>query len=46
MCMDVCPCVFLCTLCMVSTCGGKKTVSDPVGMPLQMLVNYHVGAGN
>lgn len=44
----LCVCVFflhvrLYTTCMVSTCGGQKAL---LGLALQMVVGYHVVAGN
>jgi hypothetical protein len=38
--------VCLCAICMPSSTQGQKRESDPLGLELQMVLSFHMGAGN
>lgn len=39
-------CMCLCTIYVPGILGGQKTVLDVLELELQMVVSYHVGAGD
>lgn len=39
-------CVVCMYTCVPSACGNQKRASDPLKLALQMVVSYHIGAGN
>lgn len=41
-----CPLVHLCPVSVPGICGGQRGVLYPPGLELQMVISYHVDAGN
>lgn len=37
---------YVCAPCACGAHRGQKMASDPLGVELQMVVSFHVGAGN
>lgn len=37
--------VCICSMCLFGACGCQKSVFDPLDLELQVVICYHVGAG-